>query len=431
MLLKSLKTVRLIYAALASSRWPQQRLHRLQEDRLRKLLIHAYNNVPLYRRLYDEAGFRPEDFGSLDDLEKIPLLRKERLKNASPEEILAHGVDPGRCQSVKTSGSTGVPLRIYLGSNEQLWQRAVAWRILFEHGFHWTDRTMEIRMTPGDSFFVQRIGIAPKDWVSILAPPQSWARHLAQKGPKVIVASATTLQALVEAIEELGLQTWMSRPRIIISDSETLSPATRLSIRRVTGVDPVDVYGLVELSNFAWQCEYKRGYHVSSDSHVVEVAAAPGESGPIIATDLGMWTMPIIRYDTGDFAEIDAKPCPCGRRLPVLGRIYGRAVDSVVLPNGRRLFWPFFHEVLGDYKELRQWKVIQHDLQQLRVQLALPHRDISTVENIKDNLLCALPKEIELKIELVDNIPLTPGEKARMVVSHVNAGAKNESKVEQ
>ncbi|MGH7456980.1 MAG: phenylacetate--CoA ligase family protein, partial [bacterium] len=259
--------------------------------------------------------------------------------------------------------------------------------------------------------------------------PESWARLFAEKQHQVIVASASTLQALAEAIAMLGLET--SQPRIIVSDSETLSPITRRLIRRILGTDPVDVYGLVELSNFAWQCEYRRSYHVSADSHIVEVAAPPGETGPIIATDLGMWTMPIIRYNTGDLAEFDPRPCPCGRRLPALSRIYGRAVDSVVLANSGRLFWPFFHEVLADYEQLRQWQVTQTALQCLSVQLALPLEDIELLGKIKSDLRNALPKEIELQIVRVDSIPVTPGEKARMVISKINTSTKKASEVEQ
>ena len=71
MLLDGWKTFRLIRQALASSHWPPEQLRRVQEDQLCKLLVHASQNVPLYRALYDEAGFRPEQFHSLDDLDKI------------------------------------------------------------------------------------------------------------------------------------------------------------------------------------------------------------------------------------------------------------------------------------------------------------------------------------------------------------------------
>ncbi len=419
MLIDGWKTSRLIHAALASSHWAPQRLRDLQEHRLRKLLVHAYRNVPLYRALYDEEGFRPEEFRSLNDLDKIPILQKWRLKAACPEEVVARGVDPARCKTDETSGSTGTPLVIYLGPRDQRWQRAVAWRILFEHGFRWTDRTLEIGMIFGRNFFVQRLGIAPKDWVSILDPPESWARHLAKTRHEVIVAGAGELHALAEAIEALGLE--VPPPRIVTSESETLAPATRRLIRRVLGTDPVDVFGLVELSNFAWECEYRRGFHVSADSHIVEVAAPPGEVGSIIATALGMWTMPIIRYDTGDLAEVDPRPCACRRNLPLLKRIYGRAVDSVVLPDGGRLFWLFFHEVLGGYTELHQWRILQEEPQRLRLQLAAPGDNGGLFARIEADLRRALPDEIEIRMEHVDKIPTAPGEKTRMVISKLDA----------
>lgn len=425
MLLNGLKTYRLIKSALRSSRWPPERLRRLQEDRLRKLLFHAYKNVPLYRKLYDEAGFQPKDFRSLDDLNKVPVLQKKRLKAASPEEIVAQVVDLSQCETVKTSGSTGAPLKIYLGPSEQQWQRAAAWRILFEHGFRWTDRTLEIRMTFGRRFTIQNLGIAPKDWLSILEPPELWAKCFSEKKHKVIVGSASTLHAMAEAIEALGLKT--TRPRIIVSDSETLFPVTRRLILQVLGTDPVDVFGLVELSNFAWQCEERQGFHISADSHIVEVTSLAREAGSIIATDLGMWTMPIIRYDTGDLAEFDPRPCPCGRSLPLLGHIYGRAVDSVILPNGRRLLWPFFHEILGHYDELNQWRIIQEDKQHLRVQLVLNHNDTNLLERIKADLCSALPNELELSLQRVDAIPVIPGEKTRMIKSNVNTSTQDES----
>ncbi|MBI3798737.1 MAG: phenylacetate--CoA ligase family protein [Deltaproteobacteria bacterium] len=415
MLLDGWKTFRLIRTALASSHWPAQQLRRVQEEQLRKLLAHAYGNVPLYRTLYDEAGFRPEHFRSLDDLDTIPILQKQRLKAAHPEEVVAHGVDPRRCATVDTSGSTGTPLRIYLGSHDLRWQRAVAWRILFEHGFRWTDRTLEIRMTLGRRFFIQQFGLAPKEWVSILDPPESWVQRLVETQPQVVVAGAGALQALAEAIATLGLEP--PGPRLVISDSETLAPTTRRLVHHLLGTEPVDVFGLVELANFAWECEQHCGFHVSADSHIVEIDAPPGEPGPMIATALGMWTMPIIRYDTGDLAERESRPCPCGRSLPILRRLYGRAVDAIVLPDGSRLFWPFFHEVLGRYIELQQWRVLQEEGHRLRLQVVMPTGSIGPLARIEADLREALPGEVVLQVECIEKIPQVPGEKSRMVIS--------------
>ncbi|WNM58968.1 phenylacetate--CoA ligase family protein [Candidatus Nitrospira allomarina] len=422
MLLNGWKTVRLIRQALASSHWRFEDLRQRQEEQLRNLLMHAYQNVPLYRGLYKEAGYHPDEFRSLDDIDKIPILQKYRLKQASPEEVVAQGIDPHRCGVVETSGSTGTPLRIFLGALDQQWQRVVAWRILFEHGFRWTDRTLEIRMTFGQQFFVQRLGIAPKEWCSILDPPEFWAQRIIETQPDVIVAGAGTLHALAETVKTLGLN--LPSLRLIVSDSETLSPATRQLVRGALGRDPVDVYGLVELSNFAWECERRSGFHVSADSHIVEVVAASGEPGPIITTALGMWTMPMIRYETGDLAEVETTLCPCGRTLPLLRRIYGRRVDSVAMQDGRRIFWPFFHEVLGRYDELRQWRILQDEINEVHLQIVVANHTQGLLPRIESDLQAVLPGEVHLRVEQVEAIPVSPGEKTRMIISKV--GTANE-----
>jgi len=408
---------RLIHRARQSSRWPVEKLRDHQERQLRALLSHAYQNVPLYRRLYQEAGFQPGDFRSLADVGRIPILRKTVLKAAGAEEVVARGTNIRQCSVVCTSGSTGVPLKIYLGPFETQWQRAVAWRILFEHGFRWTDRTLEIRMTAGAAHGLQMLGIARKDWLSILDSPQSWANCLAAGQHEIVVASATTLGALAEAAEADGLS--VKPPRIIVSDSETLPPRTRTLVRRVLGRDPVNVFGLVELSNFAWECEQHNGFHISADSHLVEVLADAGEAGPLVVTDLGMRTMPMIRYETGDMAELprDDRPCPCGRTLPMLARVQGRAVDSVLLGDGRRLFWPFFHEILGARDELRQWRVTQTSPGSVQLQLCLDRADRPRGEQIAADVRARLPGELELIVENVDCFPDVPNQKTRQVIS--------------
>lgn len=406
-------TYRLLARMKGASRWPIEKLRALQERRFRSLLEHAYGNVPLYRRLYDEAGFQPEDFRCLDDVKKVPTLTKQRLKATPAAERVAKNVNPEACATVSTSGSTGVPLRIYLGAEEVCWQRAAAWRILFEHGFRWTDRTLEIRKAIGPNFWLQRLGVAPKKWVSILESPESWATTFHGYRPQVVVAGASTLVALAGA-----LRGSVPECRLIVSDSETLTPTDREKIREAFGIAPIDVYGLVELSNFAWECECRDGFHISDDTHLVQLDGA--EDGPrqIIATDLGMLTMPIIRYETGDFVEWSLSPCPCGRTFSRLARLHGRKEDSVILPDGRRLFWPAFHEALAAIDELEQWQIVQSDRE--RLQLRLVARNPGVRERAGQEVRRLLPPSVQLKIDSVPTLQPPPGQKQRVVLSQLS-----------
>lgn len=413
------ETFFLIRRALASSRLPVELLRRRQERAMRQLLEHAYAKVPMYRRLYDEAGFHPSDFRSLDDLKAIPALSKALFQHTPPGERVAVGTDPARCRTVRTSGSTGSPLEIAFGPTDVRWQRAVAWRILFENGFRWTDRTMEMRVQPREPHFLQRLGIAPKDWVSLLDPPQRWVDLYLDKKPEAVVAGAGTLHALAEALLERDVR---HVPRLVISDSETLAPATRALVREAMGCDPCDVYGLEEMSNFAWQCECRGGFHVSGDSHLVEVDAPPGGAGALTATALLSRTTPMIRYETGDWAERAVEPCPCGRTLGLLARIHGRSVDSIALPDGSKILWPFFHTVIGGRTELARWRVVQSSPRGLRLEFQpLPGRRVDA-DGLRGLLATKLPMEIQVEAVRVDDFQVPPGTKFRAVVAFSKDG---------
>jgi phenylacetate-CoA ligase len=402
----------LLQRARASSHRPPQWFHRRQEATLRRLLVHAYGNVPLYRQLYDEAGFRPEMFRTLDDLARIPPLTKATLKGARDGEAMAQGVNRATCTVATTSGSTGMPMRILMGPYERSWNRAVAWRILFEHGFRWTDRSLEIRMRHQRPHPLQRLGLAPKDWVSILADPAEWARLLERQRYGFLVAGAGTLEVLAQAVAGQPVR----HPRVLISDSEPLTPRARALIRDALGSDPVDVYGLEEVSNFAWECERHAGLHVSADSHLVEVDASPGNTGPLRVTALGMWTMPIIRYETGDLAAWATEPCRCGRTLPLLAAVHGRGVDSIATGDGRQLLWPFFHELLGAEADVLCWQVRQQSRTSILVRVVLrqPSADVET--RVAAELRRRLPPDLNIEVQAVATIPLEANGKRRLVV---------------
>src|SRR5207237_708266 len=159
------------------------------------LVTDAYARVPFHRRRFAEAGMTPDDVRTLADLSRLPTTPKDLLRRLPASELVATGVDPDACDVVRTSGSTGMPLRILRG-------------------------------------------------------------------------------------------------RLVISDGEPLVPTTRALVARAFGTVPFDVYGLVELSNFAWECERHDGLHVSADTHLVEIVGddgrpvPPGTPGRIVCTDL-------------------------------------------------------------------------------------------------------------------------------------------------
>ena len=110
------------FPKLMYQQWrPSSMLAVIAHHRLRRLLKHAYKQVPYYRRLFDEHGIRPKDISNIDDLQKIPILTKRVLQQENPSDFVAEGVDPNQCVAIRTSGSTGLPLTVFRTKDEEIY----------------------------------------------------------------------------------------------------------------------------------------------------------------------------------------------------------------------------------------------------------------------------------------------------------------------
>ena len=396
----------------------------LQERRLRALVAHAWDRVPIHRRRLEMAGVTPDLVRTLDDLPRLPTMSNGLLRETPLQDLVTRGFDLTHGDVVRTGGSTGTPLGIVRGPREVDWHRAAGLRILRELGFRWTDRTLEVRALPGPTFSVQRLGFAPKRWASILDPPETLLRTLLEYRPQILCATPSTLHELASAALAAGV-----RPaplRVVISDSEALLPTTRALVARALGTAPTDVYGLVEVSNLAFECQPPRGLHVAADTHLVEVLdedggpASPGVPGRIVVTDLMARTMPMLRYETGDRGTLVTEPCACGRTFPRIIDLVGRAADVVLLPDGRRLHWPYFHETLARFDDLERYQVIQDDPLRLRVRvLARAERFDVVVAGVRAELAAQLPAAMTLVFEPWSAEPEDPTRKYRAVISRL------------
>jgi phenylacetate-CoA ligase len=396
----------------------------LQLRRLRALVRHASRRVPIHGERLAAAGVDPEAIRALDDVRRIPTMAKALLRETPLADLVTRGFDPQRGDVVRTSGSTGSPLAIVRGPREVDWHRAAGLRILRECGFRWTDRAFEIRALAGPSFFVQRLGIAPKRWASILDPPAALARDLLAYRPQVVCATPSVLHELAESL--LAMDARPAPPRIVIADAEPLVPTTRTLVARAFGTAPTDVYGLVELSNFAFECPAVAGLHVIADTHLVEVLdddgqpAPPGVAGRIVVTDLMARTMPMLRYETGDRAALVHECCRCGRTSPRLVGLVGRAADAVSLSDGRRLHWPWFHETFARCAGLERYQVIQEDRTRVRIRVrARRDAEEAVVATLRTALAAEMPGDMRLDFERWDAEPDDPSRKLRPVVSRV------------
>ena len=107
------KVFRDTYAFLQESQWwSKEKLEEYQMQQLSRLLHHAYENVPYYRRVFDERGLKPKDIQDIGDLKRLPYLTKEIIQGNLPD-LVATNYPQSKLQYVTTGGSTGIPLGLY------------------------------------------------------------------------------------------------------------------------------------------------------------------------------------------------------------------------------------------------------------------------------------------------------------------------------
>jgi phenylacetate-CoA ligase len=322
-------------------RQPPERLRSLQDRLLRDAVAHAHGNVPFYRRFWNEGGFDATHFAGLSDLTKIPMLTADTLKALPEAELpLITGLDPGRATHLDSSGSSGKKLRIWKSPVEERVRRAVGLRIWFEHGFRWGHTTAQFQVDAGASLLLQRFGISRKVWISTVLPIGEQKRRFLEAKADVVVGTPTALRRLAYALSNSGMTP--KQPTVIFGAGELMDEETIAIVRQVLGREPVAIYGQTEVGYIAWQCEERGAFHVSADTHLVEVwadgrPAAPGELGQVVITDLTARTMPFLRYATGDWAVAAAEPCACGASLPIIASIEGRDREAIPLANGNTL----------------------------------------------------------------------------------------------
>ena len=136
-----------VHALLAFSSWNREQIEAFQIRRLRSLVRHAYECVPYYRRLFNQAKLKPEDIRSLADLSRIPVSTRAGLQEVPMEEIVARSYDPRKLVANPSSGSTGEPLIVWRTWFEQRLLQAFRLRAHMALGLRLRDHRADVILT--------------------------------------------------------------------------------------------------------------------------------------------------------------------------------------------------------------------------------------------------------------------------------------------
>jgi len=418
---------------LETETWPRARLEEMQCERLRHLLQHAYDNVPYYRRIFDERGLKPEDIAGPHNLAALPVLTKKDVRANLPQ-MIAQNVSPDRLYYVMTGGTTGVPLGFYHEKDvTRPHEAAFMYRQWSWAGYRLGDRAALLR--PYAFTHVDRRGAA--NWWDYCAIDNSlllsnylmsqttlplYLDKLREFRPRFIQSFPSALHVMARHMLDHGVRD--IRPKAIFTEFEQLYPAQRTLIEEAFRCPVLAGYGNSERTVDGVECLERSGYHVALEYGIVELTdeqgnpVPAGENGYVTGTGLDTHCMPFIRYQTDDLARWSPAPCRCNRELPLLIDLVGRWQHEVVVTHDERYIPVTTLNTHNDaFDHVEQYQFCQDRPGELVINIVpLPAYREADTRRIQQALLTKLHGQMEVRLVFVPEIPRTRRGKHRMLI---------------
>jgi phenylacetate-CoA ligase len=409
-------------------------LEALQLKRLKRTVTQV-QNVEFYRRKLQDAGVRPGDVKTLDDIRRIPFTKKQDLRDGYPFGFFA--VPLSKVVRIHTtSGTTGKPTVVgYTRKDLDTWAELIARNMtmvglkegdVFQNmvnygmftgglGFHYGAEKIGLTVIPSATGNTKRqIEMIQDFGVTAIHCTPSYAMHLAEVAEEMH-AGLTTLRTGL-----FGAEPW--------------SDSMRKELERRLGVTAYDSYGLSELfgPGVAFECGERNGLHIWHDCYLVEIidpitgeVVADGERGELVVTPLAKEAMPLLRYRTGDITMKLEDDCLC-RRARKIARITGRSDDMLVI-RGINVFPSQIEHVLLKIPEVGNQFMVYVDrinhLDEMTIEVEINRSyfsgEIQDLARIQKKVVKELRDSLELRttVRLVEpgTLPRFEGKAKRVV----------------
>ncbi|QPS07124.1 phenylacetate--CoA ligase [Delftia acidovorans] len=407
----------------------------LQLLRLRWSLQHAYDNVPHYRRAFDEKGVHPSDLRTLSDLARFPFTTKKDLRENYPFGMFA--VPRQKVARVHaSSGTTGKPTVVgYTLNDIDNWANLVA-RSIRAAGGRPGDM---VHVAYGYGLFTGGLGAhygAERAGCTVVpmsgGQTEKQVQLIQDFRPDIIMVTPSYMQVIVEEMQRQGMDPRESSLKIGIFGAEPWTEAMRREIEGKAGLDAVDIYGLSEVMGpgVASECvESKDGPVIWEDHFYPEIidpdtgeVLPDGSEGELVFTSLSKEAMPIIRYRTRDLTRLLA---PTSRSFRRMGKIVGRSDDMLII-RGVNLFPTQIEEIVLQNAQLSgQYQLVvtrDGNLDRLAVRCEMqPGTQGDTdalAQWVQQRIKTLVGVNAEVEVLRPDSIERTLVGKARRVIDH-------------
>jgi phenylacetate-CoA ligase len=394
-----------------------------QLESLKWTVNHTYNGSKHYKQKFDEAGVKPGDIKTLDDIRKLPFTTSKDLQEGYPFPL--QSVPFEKIVRIHASSGTTGKRKVLCYTIKDIDD----WAEMFARCYEYASCTLEDRIQIAVGYGVWTAGWGFQNGcerfgaMSIPIGPgnlEMQCQFLEDFQTTVVCCTASMGLLMAEEIDKRGLREKIALNKMIFG-SERSSDAMRARISELSGVQPdqlFDIPGLTELygPGTGLDCIYHRGIHYWADYYILEILdpetlepVLPGEIGEMVVTTLRKEAAPLIRYRTRDLTRIIPERCPCGSIMPMHDRILGRSDDMFIF-RAVNIYPSHIDQILSHIKDVgSEYQVILYrkedgkDHMLIRVERAInvsQHEDKHTKKAIEHDIKKQIM--VSCDIELVD-----------------------------
>ena len=318
-------------------------LESMQLERMKKIIRHAFNNVEFYRNRMRKYNLKPESVKSLEDVEKLPFMVKQDLRDTYPFGLLA--VPQSEVVRLHaSSGTTGKPIVVAYTKEDLKVCTEVVHRALANCGLTNSDI---VQISYGYGLFTGGLGAhyGAEDLGATVVPTSggNTRRQIMLMRDFGVNAICCTPSYFIHLIDEAGKNGIDLRElpiRAGIFGAEPWTEEMRRDIEKALGIKAYDIYGLTETTGpgVAFECEEQTGMHINEDHFYAEIidpetgeVLPEGSKGELVFTNLDKEGFPLLRYRTRDICVLSRKKCSCGRTLVKMAKPMGRSDDMLII----------------------------------------------------------------------------------------------------
>nr|WP_305145879.1 phenylacetate--CoA ligase [Gordonibacter pamelaeae] len=399
---------------------PREQLRELQLERMKQSVRHAYDNVAFYQQSFKEAGVTPDDLQTLEDLERLPFVVKQDMRDAYPFGLFAvPQKDVARIHA--SSGTTGQATVVgHTASDLKNWGDCFARGIAMVGG----DENSTVQVSYGYGLFTGGLGAhagGEAMGCSVIPTSSGNTRRQVQMmkdcGTDILACTPSYALLIADTAIEMGYDP-ATEFKISggIFGAEPASDNMREEIASKLGIQYCDVYGLSEIMGpgVAMECAERAGLHVAEDHFYCEILdpetlkpVPDGEWGELVITTLTRECCPLVRYRTRDVTRIISEPCACGRTHRKIDQLRGRTDDMLII-RGVNVFPSQIEQVITGFPEIAtHYQIIlttrgplDHVELQVETVPDFPIDEVRKIEDLKRRLGVELKSNLQVSVEV-------------------------------